>query len=332
MSNTPELLRQIVGAVDEKLHIVPYRWNPSTLAYEVETVTSGGTGSDVNVTNPVLAVVAVSLPLPTGASTAAKQDTGNASLASIDGKLPAALGGAGGLKVEVVASSGGGLTDTELRATPVPVSGPLTDAQLRTAAVPVSGPLTDTQLRAAAVPVSAVGLPLPAGASTEATLAFIKAKTDNLDVALSTRTKPADVQKVDGSAVTQPVSGTVALDAPSLAALETIQVGSSALPANASQETGGNLAAAKVDLDTIAAKDFATSAKQDTALATLTTIDTDLKAELGTLERTPAAYTVLDRLYQLGLKLDKQQGTLQGVLAALAKPAVLPNRTTLLHR
>ena len=36
---------------------------------------------------------------------------------------------------------------------------------------PVSGPLTDTQLRASAVPVSAASLPLPTGASTEATLA-----------------------------------------------------------------------------------------------------------------------------------------------------------------
>lgn len=51
-----------------------------------------------------------------------------------------------------------------------PVSGPLTDTQLRATAVPVSGtvtasgPLTDTQLRAAAVPISAVSLPLPTGA------------------------------------------------------------------------------------------------------------------------------------------------------------------------
>jgi len=35
---------------------------------------------------------------------------------------------------------------------------------------PVSGPLTDTQLRATAVPISAASLPLPAGAATEATL------------------------------------------------------------------------------------------------------------------------------------------------------------------
>lgn len=39
-------------------------------------------------------------------------------------------------------------------------------------------------------------VPLPTGASTESTLAAIKAKTDNIDVALSTRTKPADQQHV----------------------------------------------------------------------------------------------------------------------------------------
>lgn len=63
-------------------------------------------------------------------------------------------------------------------------------------------------------PVSAVALPLPAGASTEATLALIKAKTDNIDVLLSTRTKPADTQIISGSVsvsnfpATQPVTGT----------------------------------------------------------------------------------------------------------------------------
>lgn len=66
----------------------------------------------------------------------------------------------------VPVSDGGGsltvdgpLTDTQLRATPVPVSGPLTDTLLRATPVPVSGTvstggLTDTQLRATAVPVS----------------------------------------------------------------------------------------------------------------------------------------------------------------------------------
>lgn len=72
----------------------------------------------------------------------------------------------------------GGLTDAQLRATAVPVSGTvatggLTDTQLRATAVPVSGtvtasgPLTDTQLRATAVPVSGtVTTTPPANAST----------------------------------------------------------------------------------------------------------------------------------------------------------------------
>lgn len=68
---------------------------------------------------------------------------------------------------------GGGLTDAELRATPVPVSGPLTDAQLRAVAVPVSGTFfPGTQ------PISAVSLPLPTGAATEATLATRLTESD----------------------------------------------------------------------------------------------------------------------------------------------------------
>lgn len=53
---------------------------------------------------------------------------------------------------------------------------PLTDAQLRAAEVPVSGPITDAQLRAAAVPVSADALPLPTGAASETTLASVDGK------------------------------------------------------------------------------------------------------------------------------------------------------------
>jgi len=49
-----------------------------------------------------------------------------------------------------------------------------------------------------ALPVSIPGVvPLPTGAATEATLAAIKAKTDNLDVALSTRSAIASTQPVN---------------------------------------------------------------------------------------------------------------------------------------
>jgi hypothetical protein len=68
------------------------------------------------------------------------------------------------------------------------------------------------------IPTSVAALPLPSGAATEATLALakavldlIKAKTDNLDVALSTRTKPADAQNIRALTASDviSVSGTV---------------------------------------------------------------------------------------------------------------------------
>lgn len=84
------------------------------------------------------------------------------------------------------AAAGGGLTDAQLRAAPIEISGsgggglaiigpptglavigPLTNAELRAAAVPVidSAGLTDAQLRAAAVPVTdaAIGTVAPGG-------------------------------------------------------------------------------------------------------------------------------------------------------------------------
>jgi hypothetical protein len=95
---------------------------------------------------------------------------------------------------------------------------PLTDEQLRAAAVPISGNvgvLGSVEVVndvGNPLPVSATSLPLPTGASTEATLALIKAKTDNFDVALSTRavTGLTDAQL---RATPVPVSGTVTANA-----------------------------------------------------------------------------------------------------------------------
>ncbi len=191
--------------------------------------------------------------------------------------------------VDSMPAGSAALTDAELRADPVavevsnypasqavtgafyqttqPVSGPATDAQMRAAPIPISGTvtvnvgLTDTQLRAtplpvsgtfyqatqpvsgtfwqATQPVSAAALPLPSGASTEATLALIKAKTDNLDVALSTRavTGLTDTQL---RAVAVPVSGTF------YQATQPISAASLPLPSGASTET--TLAAASAKL------------------------------------------------------------------------------------
>ncbi len=115
-----------------------------------------------------------------------------------------------------------GLTDAELRASPLEIPfGAATDAGLAAiysrqadgsahTIVDNTVPVTGTFYQATQ-PVSAVSLPLPSGASTEATLSLIKAKTDNLDVALSTRaiTGLTDTQ-LRASAV--PVSGTVTVN------------------------------------------------------------------------------------------------------------------------
>lgn len=60
----------------------------------------------------------------------------------------------------------GPVTDAELRATPVPISGTVTstpsgtqDVNVTNGSLAVTGPLTDTQLRATAVPVTQGGTP-----------------------------------------------------------------------------------------------------------------------------------------------------------------------------
>lgn len=84
----------------------------------------------------------------------------------------------------------GPLTDAQLRATPVPVA--ISSGELATVAVTQSTSPWVTALASTTITSSA----LPTGASTEATLDLVKAKTDNIDVALSTRTKPSDIQQI----------------------------------------------------------------------------------------------------------------------------------------
>ena len=137
-------------------------------------------------------VSAASLPLPSGAAT----DAGLASIyAALGGLFPA--GGAisnttfgasqsGAWSVSVTGSvavtgtfwqatqpvsiaTWSGLTDTQLRATPVPVSGTVGVS----GTVPVSGPLTDAELRASPVPVDAGGQALDAAAVLTAVATMI---------------------------------------------------------------------------------------------------------------------------------------------------------------
>lgn len=177
--------------------------------------TAGATAWKVDGSGVTQPISVVSLPLPSGASTSALQTTGNTSLSSIDGKLTTT---ANGVKVDGSAATQP-VSGTFWQAVQ-PVSGTFWQATQ-----PVSGTITATQSGVwstgrtwslvnttdsvnvgnfpATQPVSVASLPLPSGASTEATLALIKAKTDNIDVLLSTRTKPADVQSISGTVATK---------------------------------------------------------------------------------------------------------------------------------
>lgn len=162
--------------------------------------------------------------------------------------LPLGNDGTGRLLV-----SGTGLTDAELRASPVPVEGTvevtgtqtdaLTDTELRAAPVPVTGTvavtgtqddaLTDQELRASPVPVGGVvALDAPTLAALEQiTVAIQSGQVVGLDSATLTALEQITVSgtvALDAGTlealetISAVVSGTVALDGPTLAALESI--------------------------------------------------------------------------------------------------------------
>jgi hypothetical protein len=140
----------------------------------------------------------------------------------------------GGVKTQVVTLDVGGAGAESLVAGTVPVSGSVTanaGTNLNTSALAleVGGNLAAIKTDVDKLPADPAreggNLATIAGKdfATQTTLALIKAKTDNLDVLLSTRTKPAD---------TQTVSGTV-----------TANAGTNLNTSSLALEVGGNLAA-----------------------------------------------------------------------------------------
>lgn len=190
----------------------------------------------------------------------------------------------------------------------------------------VSGPLTDAQLRAAAVSVTAnAGTNLNTSAlALDATLTGGAQRTKLTDgannVGVQDSTSPtseatADRLKVNAAlrvldTAQAPGSQLVAAKGDQTSGLW-VNAKAAVLPPNAAQETGGNLTA---------------------IAAGVTTLDADLKAEIGALSATPGAYTLNDRLNQL-LKTNATEATMQKLLAAMTKaPAAPPRPLTLLHR
>lgn len=168
----------------------------------------GSNGAYVDVRN------VVALPLPTGASTAALQTSGNASLTSINTKLPSLDGGY--VPVTIKNSS---IEISNDAGNPVPVSGtfwqatqPVSFTRLSSGTDSVTANIGTTNGLALDITVDSLLKP-------SSTLSAVSTITNTVTVKADTLANQTNAFKVDGSAVTQPVSA-VSLPLPTGAATE----------------------------------------------------------------------------------------------------------------
>ena len=195
---------------------------------------------DVDAYNPLPIAGAVTI---SGVATASKQDTGNSTLGAILAALRSTL------------SIGGAVTVSNLPATQ-PVSGPLTNAELRASAVPVSGTVgvsgsvavTGTFWQATQ-PISAASLPLPTGAATAALQTTGNATLTSILTALGTPLQAGGSVNVANFPATQAVSA-ASLPLPTGAA-------------TAANQATGNTSLANLDTD-VGAIDAAPAAADGT--------------------------------------------------------------------
>jgi len=183
----------------------------------------GGPGTlVVQGTTPWDCAITGSISLPVGASTAAKQDTGNASLSSINGKIltpgqapmstssPVVIA-SDQSSIPVTATQGGvwSVAATQSGVWFVSVAGTISAAQSGVWAVSISGTAAVTQSGvwtvaatqsgvwtvaiSGTVPISAAALPLPTGAATETTLSSINGKTPSLGQVAMTASVPVAI-------------------------------------------------------------------------------------------------------------------------------------------
>jgi hypothetical protein len=195
-----------------------------------QLVITAGNAAKVDGSAVTQPVSAASLPLPSGAATEAKQDTGNSSLSSIDGKFTTL----NAKDFSTSAKQDTGNTSLSNIDGKIPSNLTVTSTRLLVdgsgATQPVSGSVSVSNFPATQ-PISAASLPLPTGAATETTLSSLNSKIPGSLTVTSTRLL------VDGSGVTQPVSGSVSIT--NLPASQTVDgtVAVSNLPAALGQTT-----------------------------------------------------------------------------------------------
>ena len=187
-----------------------------------------GSSLNVNVSNATLAVtqsgtfnitnISGTVSLPTGASTATLQTTGNTSLNSIDTKTPSLSSGRVPVESNLVQS----LTDTQLRASAVPVSFTRLASGTDSVTIVPSGTQTVSGTVTANIGTTN-GLALDATVDgllkPSSTLNAVGSITNTVVVKADSLINQTNAFKVDGSAVTQPISA-ASLPLPTGAATE----------------------------------------------------------------------------------------------------------------
>jgi len=233
------------------------------------TLSGGGGGGDATAANQTtmighladietavqgtLAVSAASLPLPSGASSAANQATGNTSLASIDGKITACDTGSISGTVAVSAVSGNVAITAAALPLPSGASSAANQATGNTSLASIDGKITacDTGSISGTVAVSAVSgnvavtaaaLPLPSGASSAANQATGNTSLASIDGKITA----CDTGSISGTVAVSAVSGNVAITAaalplPSGAASASNQATGNASLASIATAVGGTL-------------------------------------------------------------------------------------------
>lgn len=274
--------------------------------------------------------------LPTGAATSAKQDTGNTSVASIDTKTPALVSGrvpvdGSGVTQPVSAASLPLPTGAATSSNQTTANASLSSIDTKlTSPLTVTGPLTDTELRASAVPVSLASSPLPTGAATAANQATEIASLASIDSKLTsplTVTGPLTDAQLRATPV--PVSGTVTANA----GTGTFAVSAAALPLPSGASTAANQATeiaslASIDTKTPALGQALAAASVPVVLtaAQLTTL-----TPLTSVTVTQATGTNLHTVVDSGTVAATQSGTwnVNNVSGTVSLPTGAATETTL---
>jgi hypothetical protein len=209
-------------------------------------------------------------------ATAALQTTGNTSLSSIDTKLT----NNATTTLQTTGNTSLASIDTKLSSQSTAANQSTANTSLSSIDTKMSLQSTLTEQQTQTTKLTSIDAK---DFATQTTLALIKAKTDNIDVLLSTRTKPLDTQKVDGSAVTQPISA-------------------SALPLPTGASTAANQATEIASLSSIDGKltNNATTTLQTTGNTSLSSIDTKTPA-LGQALAAASTPVVLTAIQQAAL-------------------------------